>query len=154
MARQCKFKWVQPPVTPLSALEDELHVEWNDIRETISKRLNALDELNVISKFLGFGRKAKELQKSIDSLTEKLGTINDPKIISDLVDEVENITKLVGGNLDAIKAAEDEEARKKLEDEQREEHKIIVDKAKALIKSIEPRIKEMNRELDELKIFK
>ena len=87
----------------------------------------------------------------MNSLTEKLGTINDPKIISDLVDEVENITKLVGGNLDAIKAAEDEEARKKLEDEQREEHKIIVDKAKALIKSIEPRIKEMNEELDELK---
>ena len=60
MARQCKFKWVSaPPVTPLSALEDELHVEWNDIRETISKRLNALDELNVISKFPGLDLKRK-----------------------------------------------------------------------------------------------
>ena len=117
----------------------------------ISKRLNALDELNVVSKIPGFGRKAKELQKSIEDSIGKLGTINDPKSLSDLVDEVEKLTKSVGGNLDAIKAAEDEEARQKLEDEQREEHKLAVDKAKASVKSLEPRLKKMNTELQKLK---
>jgi len=152
LARQCEFKWISaPPVPSPSASEDGLHAEWNDVRDKISKRLNALDELNVISKIPGFGRKAKELQKSIDDSIEKLGTIDNPKNLSDLADEVEKLTKAVGGNLDAIKAAEDEEARKKLEDEQREAHKITVDKAKASIKSLEPRLKKMNAELQKLK---
>jgi hypothetical protein len=152
LARKCEFKWISaPPVPSASASKDGLHAEWNAARDMISKRLNALDELNVVSKIPGFGRKAKELQKSIEDSIGKLGTINDPKSLSDLVDEVEKLTKSVGGNLDAIKAAEDEEARQKLEDEQREAHKLAVDKAKASVKSLEPRLKKMNGELDKLK---
>ena len=56
----------------------------------------------------------------------------------------------MGGNLDAIKAAEDEEARQKLEDEQREAHKQAVEKANKSIKSLEPRLKKMNAELQKL----
>ena len=152
LARQCEFKWISaPPVPSASASKDGLHAEWNNARDMISKRLNALDELNVVSKIPGFGRKAKELQKSIGESIEELGTINEPKSLSDLVDEVEKLTKSVGGNLDAIKAAEDEEARQKLEDEQREAHKLTVDKAKASVKSLEPRLKKMNTELEKLK---
>lgn len=152
LARECQFKWVSaPPVPSASASKDGLHAEWNAAKEMISKRLNALDELNVVSKIPGFGRKAKELQKSIEDSIGKLGTINDPKSLSDLVDEVEKLTKSVGGNLDAIKAAEDEEARQKLEDEQREAHKLAVDKAKDSVKSLEPRLKKMNAELAKLK---
>jgi hypothetical protein len=152
LARKCEFKWISaPPVPSASASKDGLHAEWNGARDMISKRLNALDELNVVSKIPGFGRKAKELQKSIEDSIEKLGTISDPKSLSDLVDMVEKLTKSVGGNLDAIKAAEDEEARQKLEDEQREAHKLAVDKAKASVKSLEPRLKKMNGELDKLK---
>jgi hypothetical protein len=152
LARECEFKWISaPPVPSASASKDGLHAEWKAVRDMISKRLNALDELNVVSKIPGFGRKAKELQKLIEDSIEKLGTINDPKSLSDLVDEVEKLTKSVGGNLDAIKAAEDEEARQKLEDEQREEHKLAVDKAKASVKSLEPRLKKMNTELQKLK---
>ena len=151
LARECEFKWISaPPVPSASASKDGLHAEWNAAREMISKRLNALDELNVVSKIPGFGRKAKELQKSIEDSIGKLGTINDPKSLSDLVDEVEKLTESVGGNLDAIKAAEDEEARQKLEDEQREAHKLAVDKAKASVKSLEPRLKKMNAELAKL----
>jgi chromosome segregation ATPase len=80
-----------------------------------------------------------------------MNTVNDPRSLSDLVNEVEKLTESVGGNLDAIKAAEDEEARQKLEDEQRETHKLAVDKAKASVKSLEPRLKKMNGELDKLK---
>ena len=152
LARECQFKWISaPPVPSTSASKDGLHTEWDNARDSISKRLNALDELNVVSKIPGFGRKAKELQKSIEESSKKLPEILDSKTLSDLVQEVEKLTKEVGGNLDAIKAAEDEEARKKLEDEQREEHKLAVDKAKASIKSLEPRLKKLNAELDKLK---
>ena len=151
LARQCEFKWISaPPVPSASASKDGLHAEWNAARDMISKRLNTLDELNVVSKIPGFGRKGKELQKSIEDSVEKLGTINDSKSLSDLVDEVEKLTKSVGGNLDAIKAAEDEEARQKLEDEQRETHKLAVEKAIKSIKSLEPRVKKMNVELQKL----
>jgi outer membrane murein-binding lipoprotein Lpp len=152
LARECEFKWISaPPVPSVSASKDGLHAEWNAARDMISKRLNTLDELNVVSKIPGFGRKAKELQKSIEESIEKSDTINDPKSLSDLVDEVEKLTESVGGNLDAIKAAEDEEARQKLENEQFEAHKLAVDKAKASVKSLEPRFKKMNDELDKLK---
>jgi hypothetical protein len=152
LARECQFKWISaPPVPPKSSSKDELHKEWDDVRASISKRLNALNELNVVSKIPGFGRKAKELQKSIEDSSKKLTEILDSKTLSDLIQEVEKLTKEVEENLDAIKAAEDEEARKKLEDEQREEHKLAVDKAKASIKTLEPRFKEMNAELSALK---
>ena len=98
-----------------------------------------------------FGRKARDLQKSIDESSKKLPEILDSKTLSDLVQEVEKLTKEVGGNLDAIKAAEDEEARQRLEDEQREAHKLAVDKAKASVKSLAPRLKEMNAKLSKLK---
>ncbi len=152
LARECEFKWVSaPPVPSKSASEDQLHDDWDNARDEISARLNSLDKVNVVSKIPGFGRKAKELQKSINEVIEKLDTINDPKSLTDLVDEVEKLTKSVGGNLDAIKAAEDEQARQKLEDEQRESHKLAVDKAKASVKSLAPRLKKMNTELQKLK---
>ena len=50
----------------------------------ISKRLNALDELNVVSKIPGFGRKAKEFRNQLKNSIAKVGTINDPKSLSDL----------------------------------------------------------------------
>ena len=152
LARECQFKWISaPPVPSTSASKDGLHTEWDNARDSISKRLEELDKLNVVPKFPGFGRKARDLQKSIDESSKKLPEILDSKTLSDLVQEVEKLTKEVGGNLDAIKAAEDEEARQKLEDEQREAHKLAVDKAKASIKSLEPRLKEKNAELSELK---
>ena len=151
LARECEFKWISaPPVPSTSASKDGLHTEWDNARDMISKRLNTLDELNVVSKIPGFGRKAKELQKSIEDLIERVDTVNDSKSLSDLVDDVEKLTESVGSNLDAIKAAEDEEARQKLEDEQRETHKLTVDKAKATVKSLEPRLKKMQAELQEL----
>ena len=152
LARQCEFKWISaPPVPSKSEVEDQLHDDWDNARDEISARLNSLDKLNVVSKFPGFGRKAKELQKSINAAIEKLETINDPKSLTDLVDEVEKLTESVSGNLDAIKAAEDEEARQKLEDEQREAHELAVDNAKDSVKDFEPRLKKMNAELKKLK---
>ena len=151
LARKCEFKWISaPPVPSKSAAEDQLHDDWDNARDEISARLNSLDKLNVVSKIPGFGRKAKELQKSINAAIEKLETINDPKSLTDLVGEVEKLTKSVSGNLDAIKAAEDEQARQKLEDEQREAHKLAVDNAKDSVKSLEPRLKKMNAELKKL----
>ena len=152
LARECQFKWISaPPVPSTSASKDGLHTEWDNARDSISKRLEELDKLNVVPKFPGFGRKARDLQKSIDESSKKLPEILDSKTLSDLVQEVEKLTKEVGGNLDAIKAAEDEEARQKLEDEQREAHKLAVDKARASIKSLAPRLKEKNAELSKLK---
>ena len=151
LARQCEFKWISaPPVPSKSASEDQLHVDWSNARDEISARLNSLDKLNVVSKIPGFGRKAKELQKSIKVAINKIETINDPKSLTDLVGEVEKLTKSVSGNLDAIKAAEDEQARQKLEDEQREAHKLAVGNAKASVKNLEPRLKKMNAELQKL----
>ena len=151
LARECEFKWISaPPVPSTSASKDGLHTEWDNARDSISKRLEELDKLNVVPKFPGFGRKAKELQKSIDESSKKLPDILDSKTLSDLVQEVEKLTKEVGGNLDDIKAAEDEEARQKLEDEQREAHKLAVDKAKASIKGIETRLKKENTDLEKL----
>lgn len=151
LARQCEFKWISaPPVPSKLAAEDQLHDDWDNARDEISARLNSLDKLNVVSKIPGFGRKAKELQKSINAAIEKLETINDPKSLTDLVGEVEKLTKSVSGNLDAIKAAEDEQARQKMEDEQREAHKLAVDNAKDSVKSLEPRLKKMNAELKKL----
>lgn len=151
LARQCEFKWISaPPVPSKSASEDQLHVDWSNARDEISARLNSLDKLNVVSKIPGFGRKAKQLQKSINAAIEKLETINEPKSLTDLVDEVEKLTKSVSSNLDAIKAAEDEEARQKLEDEQREAYELAVDDAKASVKNLEPRLKKMNTELQKL----
>ena len=151
LARQCEFKWISaPPVPSKSAAEDQLHDDWDNARDEISARLNSLDKLNVVSKIPGFDRKAKQLQKSINAAIEKLETINDPKSLTDLVYEVEKLTKSISSNLDAIKAAEDEQARQKLEDEQREAHKLAVDDAKYSVKRLEPRLKKMNTELQEL----
>lgn len=152
LARECEFKWVAaPPVTPTSASEDGLHKEWKDAKNEISKRLKALDESNVVSKIPGFGRKAKELKKTILELTAKVESINDPKSLGDMIDNVEKLTEAVGGNLDAIKAAEDEEARQKLEDEQRAAHNTAVEKANKSINDLEPRLKKRKAELDKLK---
>jgi len=152
LARKCEFKWISaPPVPSASASKDGLHAEWDAARDMISKRLNALDELNVVSKIPGFGRKAKELHKSIVDSIGKVGNVNDPKSLSDLVDEVQKLTKSVGGNLDAIKAAEDEEARQILEDEQRAAHNTAVEKSNKIIKDLEPRLKKRKAELDKLK---
>ena len=148
LARECTFEWIcAPPVPPSSASQDGLHDDWNKVRSEVSKRLSALNELNTPSKIPGFGRKAKDLQKSIDESVERLGTVSDPKSLSDLVDKVEGLTESVGGNLDDIKAAVDEEARSKLETEQREAHEISVNKAKSLVKDLEARLKKMSAEL-------
>jgi hypothetical protein len=152
LARECEFKWVAaPPVLPTSASEDGLHKEWKDAKNEISKRLKALDESNVVSKIPGFGRKAKELKKTILELTATVESIDDPKSLSDMIDNVEKLTKAVGGNLDAMKAAEDEEARQKLEDKQRAAHNAAVEKANKTIKDLEPRLKKRKTELDKLK---
>jgi hypothetical protein len=152
LARECEFKWIAaPPVLPTSASEDALHKEWKDAKNEISKRLKALDESNVVSKIPGFGRKAKELKKTILELTATVESIDDPKSLSDMIDNVEKLTEAVGGNLDAMKAAEDEEARQKLEDKQRAAHNAAVEKANKTIKDLEPRLKKRKTELDKLK---
>jgi hypothetical protein len=152
LARECEFKWIAaPPVLPTSASEDGLHKEWKDAKNEISKRLKALDESNVVSKIPGFGRKAKELKKTILELTATVESIDDPKSLSDMIDNVEKLTEAVGGNLDAMKAAEDEEARQKLEDKQRAAHNAAVEKANKTIKDLEPRLKKRKTELDKLK---
>jgi hypothetical protein len=80
LARECTFEWIcAPPVPPSSASQDGLHDDWNKVRSEVSKRLSALNELNTPSKIPGFGRKAKDLQKSIDESVERLGTVSDPK---------------------------------------------------------------------------
>ena len=151
LARQCTFEWVSaPPVTPSSASEDDLHAEWEGIRSELQKRLNALDELNQPSKIPGFGRKAKELQKSIDTVLETSTTVSDPKSLSTLIDTVEALTGSVGGNLADIKAAEDETARAALEKEQRESHKVAVADAKKAIKDITGRLDKSKGELKKL----
>ena len=152
LARECEFKWISaPPVPPLSASVDNLHKEWESARNEVSERLKELDELNVVSKLPGFGRKAKELQKSIDESSAKLAGVMDQKIMTDIVQDVEKLSKEVGGNLKAIKAAEAEEERKKLESEQREKHQLAVEEARNTIKTIEPRLKKMNAELSSLR---
>ena len=152
LARECEFKWISaPPVPPSSASVDNLHKEWESARNEVSERLKELDELNVVSKLPGFGRKAKELQKSIDESSAKLSGVIDQKIMSGIVQDVEKLSKEVGGNLKAIKAAEAEEERKKLESTQREEYKLAVEEAKNNIKTIEPRLKKMNAELSTLR---
>ena len=153
LARECTFEWISaPPVPPSSASRDGLHDDWKKVRGEVSKRLSALNELNTPSKipgiqFIYFGRKAKDLQKSIEETIEQLKTVSEPKSFSDLIDRVEGLTESVGGNLDDIKTAEDEEVRAKLETEQREAHKISVNKAKSSIKGLEGRLKKMNAEL-------
>jgi hypothetical protein len=148
LAQECTFEWIcAPPVPPSSVSQDSLHEDWNKVRSEVSKRLSALNELNTPSKIPGFDRKAKDLQKLIDETIEQLGTVSEPKSFSDLVDTVEGLTESVGGNLDDIKAAEDEEVRAKLEKEQREVHEISVKKAKSSIKDLEERLKKMSAEL-------
>ena len=94
LARECEFKWISaPPVAPSSASVDNLHKEWESARNEVSERLKQLDELNVVSKLPGFGRKAKELQKSIDESSAKLANVIDQKIMSDIVQDVEKLSK-------------------------------------------------------------
>ena len=151
LARQCTFEWISaPPITPSAASEDELHAEWEGIRGELQKRLNALDELNQPSKIPGFGRKAKELQKSIDSALESSIIVSDPKSLITLIDTIENLTESVGGNLNEIKAAEDEAARATLEKEQQKAHEIAVANAKKAIKDITGRLEKSKGELKKL----
>jgi hypothetical protein len=151
LAQECTFEWIcAPPVPPSSSSQDSLHEDWEKVRSEVSKRLSALNELNTPSIIPGFGRKAKDLQKSINETIEQLETISEPKPFSDLVDRVEGLTRSVGGNLDDIKAAEDEEVRTKLEKEQRAAHDISVNKAKSSIKGLDGRLKKMSAELKEL----
>lgn len=151
LARQCTFQWISaPPVAPASASKDDLHAAWEGIRGELQTRLDALDELNQPSKIPGFGRKAKELQKSINTARETSASVSDPKSLSALIDKVEALTESVGGNLADIKAAEDEAARAALEKEQREAHKVAVADAKKTIKDIKARLEKSNRELKQL----
>ena len=59
--------------------------------------MNSLDKLNVVSKIPGFGRKAKELQKSINAAIEKLETIISQmnNILSDADLYTKNIDKFL-----------------------------------------------------------
>ncbi len=151
LARQCIFEWVSaPPVAPSSASEDDLHSEWDRVRSELQKRLNTLDELNQPSKIPGFGRKAKELQNSIESALESAITVSDPKSLSTLINTVETLTESVGGNLNEIKSAEEEASRAALEKEQQKEHDIAVANAKKSIKDITGRLKKSKGELKEL----
>ena len=97
-----------PPVVPDSASPDVLHQAWTVVKVATTERLDALDELNQPSKIPGFGRKAKELQKAINTARETSASVSDPKSLSALIDTVEALTESVGGNLADIKAAEDE----------------------------------------------
>ena len=152
LARQCTFQWTSaPPVAPASASKDDLHAVWEGIRGELQTRLDALDDLNQPSKIPGFGRKAKELQKLINTARETSVTVSDPKSLSTLIDMVEALTESVGGNLADIKAAEDEAARAALEKEQREAHKVAVADAKKTIKDISGRLEKSNREFKQLK---
>ena len=112
--------------------------------------MDALDELNVVSKLPGFGRKAKELQKTIDETKALVELTIDSKSLSDLIEQVQTLTEAVGGNVNDIKAAEREEERKKLEIEQRQQHDGRVIEAKKQIKELEPRLKKLNTELNGL----
>lgn len=151
LAKNCQFKWIAaPPIPSPSATEDNLHSEWKKARDGISVRLDTLDELNVVSKLPGFGRKAKELQKSIDEAKELIESTIDSKSLSDLIEQVQTLTEAVGGNVNDIKAAEREEERKKLEIEQRQQHDERVTEAKKQIKDLEPRLKKLTAELDGL----
>ena len=151
LARECQFKWIAaPPIPSSSATEDNLHSEWKKARDVISARLDALDELNVVSKLPGFGRKAKELQKLIDETKALVELTIDSKSLSDLIEQVRTLTEAVGGNVNDIKAAEREEERKKLEIEQRQQHDERVTGAKKQIKVLEPRLKKLNTELNGL----
>lgn len=151
LAKVCEFKWIAaPPIPSSSATEDNLHSEWKKARDGISARLGALDELNVVSKLPGFGRKAKELQKSIDEGKDLIESTIDSKSLSDLIEQVQTLSEAVGGNVNDIKAAEREEERKKLEIEQRQQHDERVTGAKKQIKDLEPRLKKLNAELDGL----
>ena len=152
LARQCEFKWVSaPPVPSKSAAEDQLHDDWDNARDEISARLNSLDKLNVVSKIPGFGRKAKELQKSINAAIEKLETINDPKSLTELIDKVEDLTKSVSNNISDIKKAEEEEERKIEYNKQLEEHNSNVSKAKEVIERLNPKLL---KSLDEREVLK
>ena len=151
LAKNCQFKWVAaPPIPSPTAIEDNLHSEWKKARDGISARLDTLDELNVVSKLPGFGRKAKELQKSIDEAKELIESTIDSKSLSDLIEQVQTLTEAIGGNVNDIKAAEREEERKKLEIEQRQQHDERLTEAKKQIKDLEPRLKKLNTELDGL----
>jgi dynactin complex subunit len=63
---------------------------------------------------------------------------------------VEELSKAVGGNLDAIKAAEDESARAELEKEQKAAHGIEVQESKNQVKDLTGRLKTSNAELKKL----
>ena len=152
LAKECRFEWMAaPPVVPDSASPDVLHQAWTVVKVATTERLDALDELNQPSKIPGFGRKAKELQKAINTARETSASVSDPKSLSALIDKVEALTESVGGNLADIKAAEDEAARAALEKEQREAHKVAVADAKKTIKDIKGRLEKSNRELKQLK---
>ena len=45
LARECQFKWISaPPVPSTSASKDGLHAEWDNARDSISKRLEELEQ--------------------------------------------------------------------------------------------------------------
>jgi len=151
LALQCNFSWTSaPPVVPKSANEDALHSEWMDARKAVAKRLNDLKEVNKPSKIPGFGRKQKEIQKSIDEALSQVGVISDSKGFAELIASVESLSESVGANLDGLKAAEDEASRAALEKEQKEAHQIAVEKAKSEIKDLTTRLKTSNKELKSL----
>jgi hypothetical protein len=151
LALQCNFSWTSaPPVVPKSANEDALHSEWMDARKAVAKRLTYLKEVNKPSKIPGFGRKQKEIQKSIDEALSQVGVISDSKGFAELIASVESLSESVGANLDGLKAAEDEASRAALEKEQKEAHQIAVEKAKSEIKDLTTRLKTSNKELKSL----
>jgi hypothetical protein len=151
LARQCTFEWITaPPVVPASAKEDALHEEWMSARKDMAHRLNALNEVNQPSKFPGFKRKQGELKKSIDSALAQSGSVADPKGLSDLVSSIEALTEAVGGNIDDIKAAENESLRSTLEKEQSKAHKNVVQEAKNTVKRLTPKIKKEEKQLSSL----
>jgi hypothetical protein len=151
LALQCNFNWVSaPPVVPKSANEDALHSEWMDARKAVAKRLTDLKTVNKPSKIPGFGRKQKEIHKSIDEALSQVGVISDSKGFAELIASVESLSESVGSNLDGLKAAEDEASRVVLEKEQKEAHGIAVEKAKNEIKDLTNRLKTSNKELKTL----
>jgi hypothetical protein len=109
LIRKTDYHWISsPPLAPEGAKDDLLVVSWNKSIETIIAELTRLDRIKPKTSMFGFKGKAKEIEKRINAVRDSLSDVSTKQNLSELVEEVNEISTIIDDTSSGIQQAEQE----------------------------------------------
>jgi hypothetical protein len=151
LIRKTDYHWISsPPLAPEGAKDDLLVVSWNKSIETIIAELTRLDRIKPKTSMFGFKGKAKEIEKRINAVRDSLSDVSTKQNLSELVEEVNEISTIIDDTSSGIQQAEQEALDEKEKEKQLEHWEQLVSKAKNRATELTPRLKKKKSQLSDL----